>query len=508
MDQHQAPVVEALASSENHPVTGFGVPGHGHGSTIPGRLRRLVGAKAFKADLLTVKGVEDRTESTHALFRAQELAAEAWGADLCRFVTGGSTQSLHSVLASLARAGDTVLLAENAHKSEWAYALAAGLDAVPVPVGIDHDYDIQTVVDPATLENALTAYPHAKAVVIVSPNYFGVTSDIAGLAKVAHARGIPLVVDAAWGGAFAFSPRLPADALALGADIEVCSLHKTMTALGQGSVILARGDLVDQQRLALAYELFETTSPSVPILASIDATRRDHATGGEAIWDAVLDRAQDARARIGKIPGLRVWEADRLPPNCELDPSAILIDCSELGVAGYAIDDWLYQHHHIAMGLSEARLISALVLPGTSSSQIRKLVRALTDLSRQLRRDPSILPRQLERTPRIGAVSFDRAMPLADAFFAEVEEVLYEECAGRVAAEIIAPTPPGVPRVIPGQRISAAHRDWLVANRDAGMFVLDPTDPAERRIRVVKAEASRPLLLVSGETEPRRAAAL
>ncbi len=486
MDQHQAPIVEALATIEAHPVTGFGVPGHGHGAAIPGKLRRLVGAKAFKADLLTEKGVEDRTESKHAIFRAQELAAAAWSAELCRFVTGGSTQSLHSVLASLARAGDTVLIAENAHKAEWAYALAAGLDAVPLPVQIDRDFDVQMVIDPATLDAALTAYPHAKAVIVVSPNYYGVTCDIAGLAKVAHARGIPLVVDAAWGGAFAFSSRLPADALALGADVQVCSLHKTMTALGQGSVILARGELVDRQRLALAYELFETTSPSVPILASLDATRRDHATGGEALWDGVLDLARDARARIATIPGLRVWEADRLPPRCELDPSAILIDCSGLGVAGYAADDWLYEHHRVAMGLSEARSMLALVLPGTSASHVRKLVRALADLSKQLRRDPAMLPRRPDPMPRIGAFEIDRAMTAADAFFAAAEAVRYEECAGRVAAEIIAPAPPGVPRVIPGQRIGAPLRDWLVANRDAGMFVLDPTDPAEHRIRVVK----------------------
>jgi arginine/lysine/ornithine decarboxylase len=498
MDQTQAPIVDALAKVEAHPVTGFGVPGHGHGSAIPGRLRRLVGKKAFKADLLTVKGIEDRTESEHVLFRAQELAADAWGADLCRLVTGGSTQSLHSVLAAIARAGDTVLIAQNAHKAEWSFALAAGLDAVPLPVQIDHHYDIETVIAPETLDVALAAYPHAKAVVVVSPNYYGITSDIAALARIAHARGIPLIVDAAWGGAFAFSSRLPADALALGADVEVCSIHKTMTAMAQGSVMLARGDLVDQQRLALAYELFETTSPSIPILASLDASRRDHAIKGEKIWDEVLDMAEDARTRIAKIPGLRVWERDRLPPDCELDPSAILIDCSGLGVTGYAADDWLYANHNIAMGLSEGRHILALILPGTTSSSVRKLVHALSDLSEQLRKDPTILPRDVDRIPGIGTVAFERALPPADAFFADAEEVAYENCAGRIAAEIIAPSPPGVPRVVPGQRINEALRDWLVANRDAGMFVLDPADPSERRIRVVRADAAvldRPFML-------------
>ena len=178
MNQTQAPLVDALAKAEAHPATGFGAPGHRAGAAIPRRLRALVGARAFKADLLTVKGVEDRTEGDHALNRAHELAAAAWGADMCRFVSGGSTQSLHTALAAVARSGDTVLLPTNAHKAEWGYSLAAGLDAVPLRVEVDPDWDIETVVTPATLAAALDANPDAKAVVVVSPNYYGMTCDI------------------------------------------------------------------------------------------------------------------------------------------------------------------------------------------------------------------------------------------------------------------------------------------------------------------------------------------
>ena len=502
MDQTQAPLVDALAKAEAHPVIGFGAPGHGRGAAMPHGLRALVGAKAFKADLLTVKGVEDRTEGDLALNRAHEIAAAAWGADLCRFVTGGSTQSLHTALAAVARAGDTVLLPTNSHKAEWSYALVAGLDAVPLAVDVDPDWDIQTVVTPATLAATLDAHPHAKAAVVVSPNYYGIACDIERLAEVAHARGVPLIVDAAWGGAFAFSPRLPSDALALGADIQVCSLHKTMGSLAQGSVLLARGDLVDQQRLALAYELFETTSPSVPILGSLDATRRDHATGGAKLWGDVLDLAEQARAEIAAIPGLRVYGQDRVEPRTELDRTKVLIDLSALGVAGYAADDWLYKHHRIATGLSEARNLLVVISLGTGRSDVRTLVKALSDLSDRLRADPAILP-PAPALPGIATLGFERAMPGADAYFGQVEEVAYEACTGRIAAEVIAPSPPGVPRLVPGQRIDAAHVAWLVANRDAGMFVLDPTDPSEHRLRVV-AEApaiDRPAMFAAERRE-------
>lgn len=353
MDQNDTPLLDALRAIERRPLSGFGAPGHSQGGAIPSGLKRLLGRRVFEADVLTPKGLDDRTEGKLALQRAHEIAAEAWGADFCRYVTGGSTQSLHSVLAAVAGPGDTLLVAQNAHKAEWSYALAAGIDLAVLPVAYDADWDIELGVRPETLAAALDRHPEAKAAVVVSPNYYGVTSDVPALAALCHARGIPLIVDAAWGGAFAFSPALPVDALAAGADAQVCSLHKTMGALAQGSVILARGDLLDRQRLWMAYELFETTSPSVPILASLEATRRDHAVDGEKLWADVLSLATAARASIAAIDGLRVYSRNDLPAGADLDETKILVDVGALGV-GYAIDDWLYANHRVSVGLSDA----------------------------------------------------------------------------------------------------------------------------------------------------------
>jgi arginine/lysine/ornithine decarboxylase len=465
-------------------VIGFGAPGHSAGKAMPTGMRRLLGKRVFQADLLTPKGLDDRTEGLLALQRAHELAADAWGADICRFVTGGSTQSLHTIMAAVARPGDTILVAANAHKAERSYALAAGLDLVALPAAVDEVWDIEHGPTPATVQAALAAHPTAKAVLVVSPSYYGVTLDIAGLATVAHAHGIPLLVDAAWGGAFAFSPRLPADALALGADAAIYSLHKTMGALAQGSAILARGDLLDRQRLWQAYEMFETTSPSVPILATLDATRRDHATGGSALWDRVLDLAASLRDKLARIEGLRVFDGTTLPADMELDASKILIDISALGVSGYAIDDWLYTHHRISVGLADGRHLLVVLTLGSSSSDVRKLVRGLKDLVNRIKADPSILP-SVEPLPRVASLDVEMVLKPADALFGTVEQVPYEAATGRVAAETIAPAPPGVPRLVPGQRISERHVAWLVANRDAGAFLLDPIDPSERTVRVV-----------------------
>ncbi len=485
MDQKHAPIVEALAQVERRPIHGFGAPGHNQGAAIPTDLRRLLGRKIFAADLLTPKGLDDRTEGAHVVQRAHELAADAWQADFCRFVTGGSTQSLHTALAAVAGPGDTVLFATNVHKAERSHALASGLDAVLVPVLIDDDWDIDHGVTPAALSATLAAHPDAKAFVVVSPTYFGVTSDIAALSAICHAHGIPLICDAAWGGAFAFCERLPDDALTKGADLAVYSLHKTMGSLAQGSALLARGTLVDRQRLWMAFELFETTSPSVPILASLDATRRDHALDGERIWGKVLDRAAKLRRRLAKIPELRVFGEDHLPDGTQLDPTKVLVDISALGVTGYAVDDWLVKHHRVSVGLSDARHLLAIVSIGTTKADIRALVDGLKDLANQIAAGTADLP-PAAVFPALSTLSVTMAADPEESFFGEVDHVPIEEAAGRIAAEVIAPAPPGVPRLVPGQRIETAHVAWLVANRDAGAFFLDPIDPSERTIRVAR----------------------
>ena len=487
MDQQQAPVLNALAAIERRRIRGFGAPGHHQGHAIARDARRTLGRRVFEADVLTPRGLDDRTESGHVLQRANELAAEAWQADFCRFVTGGSTQSLHTALAAVARPGDTVLFAANIHKAERAYALSAGLKAEIVPVLVDEGWDVEHGVAAEALSAALDTHPTAKAFVVVSPTYYGVTSDIAALAHLCHARGIPLICDAAWGGAFAFCEGLPHDALAKGADVAVYSLHKTMGALTQGSALLARGELVDRQRLWMAFELFETTSPSVPILASLDATRREHALHGEKLWTDVLAHAADLRGRLAAIDSIRLFGEDELPPGSQLDLSKVLIDVSGLRVSGYAIDDWLNEQHRVSVALSDSRHLLVIVSVGTTASDIRALARGLANGARRIAEGRLSLP-AFGDAPRIGSLTVEMALEADAAFFGPVEQVPLEQSAGRIAAEVIAPAPPGVPRLVPGQLITSAHVAWLTSNRDLGAFFLDPIDSSERTIRVVASK--------------------
>jgi len=222
----------------------------------------------------------------------------------------------------------------------------------------------------------------------------------------------------------------------------------------------------------------------VPILASLDATRRDHALRGEQMWNDVLALADHARGTIAAIAPLRVLGREDMPAGADLDRTKVLIDVSALGVSGYAIDDWLFAEHRISVGLSDARHLLAVISLGTTRSDIRALQRGLADLVARLTADPAMLP-TLATTPGVGTLSVEMAMAGPDAIAGPVEMVRYEEAGGRIAAEMIAPAPPGVPRLVPGQRISPAHVAWLVAQREAGAFIMDPVDPTDATIRVV-----------------------
>ncbi len=491
MSQRSAPVLEALAAVQRRPLIGFGAPGHGMGRAATPDVVRLLGRRAFEADVLTPKGLDDRLERGQVLQHAHALAAKAWGADLCRFSTGGSTQSLHTALSAVARPGETVLVAQNAHKAEYATAIFAGLDLQPLPATIDRDWDVEHGVTAAALEAAFAAHPQARAALVVSPTYFGVTSDIEALAKVCHARGKPLIVDAAWGAAYGFCKQLPQNPIRQGADLVVASVHKTMAALAQGSVMLQSGDRVDPERLALAYELFETTSPSVAIFASLDATRREHALHGQAVWSRVVRRARRLRTRLGALPGLRVMGRERLDGRSafDLDETKITLDVSGLGLTGYEADDWLKRRHDVSVGLSDATHLLAIINVGTSRADARALVQALSHLVERRRgRPPTDAARAIASAPRLADLGLEIAMPPAEAFAAPAELVPLGEAAGRICAEVIAPAPPGVPRLIPGQRITPSHQVFLQAHDKAGVLILDPADPEQKRVRVVKAQ--------------------
>src|SRR3954464_6062407 len=238
LKQDQAPIVEALATYLGASVSSFGVPGHKGGKGAPADIRGLLGRYAFYADTTTQHGLDDRTASKKVIHKPEALAARAWGAKRCLFSTNGSSLSNHAVLLATANPGDVVLVSRNSHKSMIAALIIGGVRPVFLTPDYDPDWNIEHGIPLAEVERQLDAHADTKGVFVVSPSFYGVTSDLRSIAKLCHKRGVPLVVDEAWGPHSRFHPEMPTPALRCGADIAITSIHKTMAGLEQASILL------------------------------------------------------------------------------------------------------------------------------------------------------------------------------------------------------------------------------------------------------------------------------
>lgn len=330
--QSQAPLCEAIAAYHERGMLPFTVPGHKCGKGIDPYTREKLGLDAFRGDIPELGGLDDRTES-HKLRRAAEkLTAEAYGAKECHFSVNGTSLSAHVAMAAAAEPGVAVALARNAHKSLIDAAIFADTRPVFLENEVDPEHNIEHGVTPQAVEALLRRRPDVRAVFVVSPTYYGVTADLEGLARACHARDVTLCVDEAWGAHFPFRKGFPPTGIAAGADLCVCSVHKTLGGLQQASIILMQGDRIDPQRLMRTVYMFESTSPSSMIMASIDGARRAMVLHGEELWGRTLELSARARRQLAQLPGVRVLgrELARLFPA----PSARSSEaCADRGTA-------------------------------------------------------------------------------------------------------------------------------------------------------------------------------
>jgi len=458
-----APLADAVDAFLRDPGTTFTVPGHKRAAGIADAL--------LARDLPLVSGADDSRLSSDVLGRAERLAARLWGADLCRFSVAGSTHGNQALALGAARPGDRVLVARTLHKSMFGGLVLAGLDPVWVRPQVDPETGLALGVPAGAVSDALAADPGLRAVFLVEPGYVGMLSDIEPIAAAAHAASVPLIVDQAWGAHLGFHPGLPRHALDRGADAMVTSTHKTLTAFTQGSVVLARGGLLDLDRLEEAFELLHTTSPSAAILASSDGARRLVEDRGEELLGRAIELVADARARLRRIDGLHVSEAS--------DPLKLVLGLAGTGADGFAVEADLLAAG-LRLEMTDRDTLVPIVTLADSEGTVALLVDAL---------ERSIAARRgAPRPPAASSVwSLEpvRAMSPREAFFAPRERVPAERAVGRIAAETAAPYPPGIPALAPGEVVTGEILEALRTEARAGTRVAYCADPTLETLLVV-----------------------
>ena len=493
-DQSETPYLDAVRAYVAREPGRLHIPGHKGTGADPGLIEAL-GAAAILHDIPPgIEGIDIGQPPT-PFQRAQELAAEAWGARRSWFLVNGASGGNHATCMTFAhasketRAGPpdrgNVVVQRNVHSSTIDGFVLSGLQPSFVQPEIDAELGIAHCVTPEALDAALEEAPEAVAAMVVSPTYFGAVARVAELAEVAHAHDIPLAVDEAWGAHLYFHDQLPAGALRGGADLVLSSTHKIVGSLTQTAILhLGDGERIDEGIVDRSVTLVESTSPNALLTASLDAARRFAATRGQELLSETMETLGRTRERVREIPGLDVLD-ERLAGRASVagwDPLRLSIDVRGSGATGHRIAQLMRDRDDIVLELFSENVVVAVFGVGERAAPTAEsLVEGLRHATEAV--EPSDVAERgaFAEPPPWGPLE----LAPRDAFLGAQEVVPFERAEGRIAAESLAAYPPGVPNVLPGERLTAPTLAYIADSLAHGGLVRGASDRSLRTIRVV-----------------------
>ena len=485
--QHDTPYLDAIRDYAARNPARLHIPGHKGGPGADRGLVAVIGEAALAHDIPGLTWGIDIGASPTPFDQAQRLAAEAWGAARTWFLVSGASQGNLAAGLALAHYGDAIVLQRNGHSSTIDSLVLSGLRPTFVSPEIDEELGIAHCITPESLDRALTQTPDAVGAWVVSPTYFGSAADVRGLTEVAHAHDVPLVVDEAWGAHMAFHEDLPEHALAAGADLVISSTHKIVGSLGQSAMLhLGVGSRFDTDIVDRTVTLTESTSPNSLLFASLDAARRLAAVHGHDLIAESAAAVNVARAQIREIPGLDVLD-ERFIGRAGVfayDPLRLAVDVRGLAIDGYELATLLREIGDINLELAGQNVIVGVFGMGEPAAVLAdRFVAALRTAAGRAGLDAGGRAARFAPAPPWGEL----VMTPREAFLGRQEAVPASAAAGRVAAESLATYPPGIPNVLPGERLETRTLDYIRRTLELGGSVRGASDRQLRTVRVVVA---------------------
>ncbi|HZG55829.1 aminotransferase class I/II-fold pyridoxal phosphate-dependent enzyme [Paenibacillus sp.] len=483
----EAPLVEALWEYTRRRRAGFHVPGHKAGAAY---------ANGDAPDWLSAVGVVDATElpgldDLHApmgaIEAAQTLAAACFGADRTFFLVGGSTAGNLAAIQAAVAPGELVVMQRDVHKSAIHALMLRGAGAVFVAPRTDAATGLPGAVEAAAIARALDEHPEARAVFVTRPNYYGIAGELREIADVAHARNVPLIVDEAHGAHFGRHPRFPASALACGADVVVQSTHKMLPALTMGAMLHVRGNRLPADRIGAFLHMLQSSSPSYPILASLDWARRELQARGSELFDPALQAIDRWRAegREGAFARFETSVAE--------DPLKLLLRDREGTLSGYELLAQLAERG-VYTEMANERYALLACSAATSYEELERLRAALYEIALRFPAKKKENPQNFANSIALGTNSVSKPV-FFSAYGAnanaesEVTAVPLERAEGEISAEMIVPYPPGIPALYPGERVEGETVAALLQLRAYGAAVQGAKD---RELRTVLVRRRNP----------------
>eukprot|EP01018_Ginkgo_biloba_P013116 Gb_10109 [translate_table: standard] len=463
--REKAPLVDALKASAEQNAAAFHFPGHNRGRAAPSSLSEIIGTEPFLHDLPELPELDNLFAPEGAIADAQERAACLFGADATWFLVGGSTCGIQAAVMATCSPGEILILPRNCHMSVVSAMVLSG--ALPKYIMPDYDpvWDITYGISSFQVKEALDELKgegkQAAAVLITSPTYFGICSDLREIAEVCHVHGLPLIVDEAHGAHFKFHSGLPKSALEQGADLVVQSTHKVLFSFTQSAMLHVQGKMIDMERVRRCLQTLQSSSPNYLLLASLDAARAyisEHNSfpdSSNTLFERAIKLASEARHAIQHIHGISVFDSVNCAGVMAYDPLRITVGLWEIGLSGYEADDILRIEHGVIAELPSLHSLMFAVSPGTASEHINRLVQALQSLSVNYAKKSGFKRSFFSQVHESGPFATIRAnLSPREAFFAKTERVEIKHALGQICGELICPYPPGIPVLIPGEVIS------------------------------------------------------
>lgn len=482
MNQNQTPLLDAVSAFIETRPTYFRIPGHRLDRGISSRWTDRVGTDIFSYDVTETPLTDDLHQPEGAIREAQELLARLYGADQSFFLVNGSTCGNEAMIMGAALEGEEIMIARNAHKSAMMGLILSGSRPVYVMPELIPEWAVQGAVTAREVRTCFEAHPDCKALFLVSPSYYGICSDLREIAAVCHEYGALLLVDEAHGGHLYFHDALPAGALDAGADMCVQSMHKVAGALTQSSVLHIRDHGINRPALAKAAEnlhLVQSTSPNYLLMTSLDCARYELAQNGNQMMEKALALAAAARSEIQQIPGFRCMDytditakkMTSMSENCPLDRTRLVISAKDLGLTGFGLDKILFEKYAVNMELADYENVLAIVTYANEKSDLDRLINACENISKIQTEIPDKKKRLANTCPSGLPGLPQQAMTPRQAYFSPKETVRWQDAVGKISGQMIAPYPPGIPIVYPGERISRDIWEYIECFRRDGLHM-------------------------------------
>lgn len=478
-DQSQTPLFDAIKRHVDQNIIPFHVPGHKYGRGIKA-LKDYIGENALKMDLNGMEDLDYINNPTSVILEAQELAAHAFGAQNAFFLVNGTTSGIQAMILSACEPGSTIIIPRNAHKSAIGGIILSGAIPVYVQPEINKELGIAMGVTTDSIRDAIEQHPHAKAVFIMNPVYYGMASDLKQITEEAHMNNMVVIADEAHGAHMGFHPGFPLTAMNAGADMSSASIHKTAGSLTQSSILLHQGNSVSPDRIKQVLNLTYTSSASYLLMCSLDIARKQLATNGYDLLEKTLSLVRWARDEINKIDGLHAFgkEITGMDGCCDFDETKLGINVRCLGYTGYQIEAMLRDEYSIQVEMSDLYNILAIVTFADDEDTLAALINALKDISAKADK------RELKNSTMI-PLSPEMIVSPRDAFYNPKKIIRLEDASGEIAGEMIMAYPPGIPVISPGERISKDIIDYINILKKEKCQLQGTCDPYVNYIRVL-----------------------